>query len=261
MYHGTRNAFDSFDRSRIGQNYFASEGGGFFFTQKKHTAESYAALHNGGEGGNVMQVYLNIKNPLVREVNSEYLSPIDFYDMQADLVNEAELQGNDGIIIKGTKNDDLYVAFSPEQIKSVNNSGAFDHSNPNIYMQQGKEQAGALQQAAKPETGKPFTMNYYHNKEKAPKVPGDAFAQSIEPAGEYVGHDTMNGTNKLPNFEYGSVSFSNPLVLEHKTTGHGGWKTDLSAMFGGKKGKALSAAVKKAGHDGIITVDENGKIS
>lgn len=118
-----------------------------------------------------------------------------------------------------------------------------------------------FQRAAKPETGKPFTMNYYHNKEKAPKIPGDTFAQSIEPAGEYIGHDTLNGTNKLPNFDYGSVSFSNPLVLEHKTTGHGGWKTDLSAMFGGKKGKALSTAVKKAGHDGIITVDENGNIS
>ena len=106
-----------------------------------------------------------------------------------------------------------------------------------------------------PENGKPYTMSYYHNTQPSPKMPGDMFAQSIEPAGEYIAHDTMNGSNQIPGFEYGKISFKSPLVLEHKSTGHGGWKTDLSNMFGGKKGKALSNAIKKAGHDGIITID------
>ncbi len=106
-----------------------------------------------------------------------------------------------------------------------------------------------------PENGKPYTMSYYHNPQPSPKMAGDMFAQSIEPAGEYIAHDTMNGSNQIPGFEYGKISFKSPLVLEHKSTGHGGWKTDLSNMFGGKKGKALSNAIKKAGHDGIITID------
>ena len=106
-----------------------------------------------------------------------------------------------------------------------------------------------------PENGKPYTMSYYHNTQPSPKMAGDMFAQSIEPAGEYIAHDTMNGSNQIPGFEYGKISFKSPLVLEHKSTGHGGWKTDLSNMFGGKKGKALSNAIKKADHDGIITID------
>lgn len=106
-----------------------------------------------------------------------------------------------------------------------------------------------------PENGKPYTMSYYHNIQPSPKMAGDMFAQSIEPSGEYIAHDTMNGSNQIPGFEYGKISFKSPLVLEHKSTGHGGWKTDLSNMFEGKKGKALSNAIKKAGHDGIITID------
>lgn len=106
-----------------------------------------------------------------------------------------------------------------------------------------------------PENGKPYTMSYYHNTQPSPKMAGDMFAQSIEPSGEYIAHDTMNGSNQIPGFEYGKISFKSPLVLEHKSTGHGGWKTDLSNMFEGKKGKALSNAIKKAGHDGIITID------
>ena len=36
--------------------------------------------------------------------------------------------GYDGFI-----KDNEIVAFSPEQIKSVNNQGSFDANNPNIY--------------------------------------------------------------------------------------------------------------------------------
>ena len=136
VYHGTANEFDSFDRKMIGANYFESKDGGFFFTQRKRSAENYAALHSQEKGGNVMQVYLSAKNPLVREVDSDYLAPADFYDMHhGELTREAELSGNDGIVIKGTSGDNLYVAFAPTQSKSVNNRGTFDPSNPNIYKQ------------------------------------------------------------------------------------------------------------------------------
>ena len=111
-----------------------------------------------------------------------------------------------------------------------------------------------------PKTGKAITLDYFHNTEKAPKIPGDEFAQSIEPTGEYMGEDTTNEKYPIPGFEYGTISFSNPLVVDFKSTGHGGWKTDLSNRFGGKKKKALTSAIKKAGYDAIITVDEKGNI-
>lgn len=108
-------------------------------------------------------------------------------------------------------------------------------------------------------TKKPITFRYSRNKEKAPYM-GKTFAQDIEPAGEYINlHQKEWG--ELPNFEYGQIQFKNPLFLEHKTTGHGGWKTDLSEMYGGKTGKELSEAIKKDGYDGIITTNPNGDYS
>lgn len=48
--------------------------------------------------------------------------------------------GYDGIVSNGFANErkgggTFYIAFTPEQIKSVNNQGTFDFANPNIYFQ------------------------------------------------------------------------------------------------------------------------------
>lgn len=145
VYHGTADKFTVFDKGKIGENYFESgnnENGGFFFTQKKKSAENYAALHSGIEsGGHVVSAYLKIENPLVRNANSDYYSPADVYDMHyIELLREAEFKENDGIIIYGTKNDSLYIAFEPTQIKSAtDNNGDFDSSNPSIVKEEGSE--------------------------------------------------------------------------------------------------------------------------
>lgn len=108
-----------------------------------------------------------------------------------------------------------------------------------------------------------ITMTYIHIKNNGPvNIPGMDFGQSIEPAGEYMQMDTEQGKYKidLPNYEYGTITFKNPLILEHKNTSSTGWKKDLSDMFGGKKKKALSNAIKKAGYDAVMTYDTvNGK--
>ena len=103
-------------------------------------------------------------------------------------------------------------------------------------------------------TGEPLRIDYAFNTEKSVRV-GSRFAQDIEPSGRYIIQDEMGGKFKLPNWKYGEATFKNPLVLKHKTTGHGGWKTDLSKMFGGKTGKSLTKAVKTKGHDAIVTID------
>lgn len=101
---------------------------------------------------------------------------------------------------------------------------------------------------------------YYRNLEKAPYM-GEMFGQDIEPAGEYMGYNELGDSFSLPNHERGEIQFKNPLMLEWKTTGHGGWKTDLSKMHGGLTGKNLTEAIKKAGYDGVIAYEkETGNI-
>ena len=103
-----------------------------------------------------------------------------------------------------------------------------------------------------------ITMTYVHIKNNGPvNVQGMDFGQDLEPSCEYMNMDTMQGQNKidLPNYEYGTITFKNPLILEHKNTGSTGWKKDLSEMFDGKTGKALSNAIKKAGYDAVMTYE------
>lgn len=126
-----------------------------------------------------------------------------------------------------------------------------DHPRGARLCERGKVVAGG---------GKELHMSYVriHNP-KGQKTPnfGSTYGQDIEPHGEYISHDSMDGKSKidLPNYEYGKIHFKNPLMVEHVSTGHGGWKSEVSEKFGGKTGKALSTAIKKAGHDGIVTVD------
>lgn len=114
-------------------------------------------------------------------------------------------------------------------------------------------------------TGEPITLAFTRHTTKSPNM-GSRFAQDIEPKGEYMNyHKKSWGMLDGKQYEYGQITFKNPLVLEHKTTAHGGWKTDLSEMYGGKKGKTLSNAIIKDGYDAIITIgdfqdkDENGR--
>lgn len=138
VYHGTANKFDTFDKSKIGDNYIYSEDSGFFFTIKEQSAKNYARLHSGGfndpdKKGYVMSAYLKIVNPLYIKTNSESYPPADYFDKnRGDIMEEVnqsdtredwgdlyEHERFDGIIIKGTRNDDLYIVFEPEQIKII----------------------------------------------------------------------------------------------------------------------------------------------
>ena len=106
------------------------------------------------------------------------------------------------------------------------------------------------------ETGRPVEFRYVRNTERAPHM-GSRFGQDIEPHGRYMVHNEDPGD--VPRgWETGTHRFENPIVMRWGTTTgepHG-WKHRLSSAFGGKKGKALSAALRRRGHDGIVTVDE-----
>ena len=104
VYHGT-NA-DEFNEFKLER-----ENDGFYFTADKEYAKS--------EGKNVIEVYLNIKNP--RRIT---------YSEESETIEEMKKEGYDGIFITDMG---YYVAFYPNQIKSVKNGGRWDGSSNNIY--------------------------------------------------------------------------------------------------------------------------------
>lgn len=140
LYHGTGAKFTVFDKTRIGEN-FSDRGSdlGFYFSPYVEDANGYAREAAGYQGnGEVMQVYLNLKNPLVIE-DEGWGSAIGQADIRhGDLKRWAQDGGHDGIIVKSTDiemDDDgtpdaVYIAFSPNQIKSTDNKAPT--SDPDI---------------------------------------------------------------------------------------------------------------------------------
>lgn len=67
VYHGTPNAFDKFEMSRVGER-GRTEGRGFYFTDNKSIAEqAYTSIPGGGgksKTGRVIEAYLDIKKPM-----------------------------------------------------------------------------------------------------------------------------------------------------------------------------------------------------
>lgn len=111
-------------------------------------------------------------------------------------------------------------------------------------------------------TGQSVTFPYMRNTEGAPKLPKHIqpqYGQDIEPAGRYMLHAPPDAVLGGP-WMGGVITFRHPLVLVHGGTSSapGGWKRRLSDVFGGLKKAALSDAIRRAGFDGIVTVDRHG---
>ena len=174
LYHGTGAKFTVFDKGRIEQN-FQNRGGdlGFYFSPYIEDAQGYAreaAFSTGGEKA-IMEVYLNLKNPLVVE-DEGWGSAISQADIRhGDLKRWAQEGGNDGIIVKSTDEvdddgtpDAVYIAFSPEQIKSVTNKNPT--GNPDIRYsvaedaQEATEGAAELQVEKLPQTNRDQFMRF-----------------------------------------------------------------------------------------------------
>lgn len=171
----------------------------------------------------------------------------------------AALEGEGLQVSEYAKGDDAARAQAVQQSATALNEErgtTLFQSQPN---QQTETEAFTAPQEA--ETGKPMTVYFARNtaSSKGNAPAGMDFGQSIEPAGEYmVIQEADMAEQGGEGWAYGSIQFSNPLVLEHKDTTSNGWKKDLSEMFGGKTGKALTKAVQKAGHDAIVTRDKYG---
>lgn len=117
VYHATNNKFNIFQSGNSAKI--------FYF------AESMEGAKNAARGNkNIMPVYLSLKKP----VNSKD-NPINWYEAEnTQNVSEWRAKGFDGVYVKDEAEISIAV-FNPEQIKSVDNKGTFDNTNPNIYYQ------------------------------------------------------------------------------------------------------------------------------
>lgn len=173
VYHGTNADFSVFDAANGGSASGAKSATmGFFAASNPAVASSYADDYNyyaetklgramqavtGGwyekfneailgafgtsaiiSGGNVMPLYLSIKNPKVVDFGGREYRERTY----ADVIDQAKRDGHDGVILRNTFDEgyvrggsdmtDVYVTFDSTQIKSVNNQGTFDPNDSRI---------------------------------------------------------------------------------------------------------------------------------
>ena len=121
VYHGTGSRFSEFRYEELGPR-----EGSFFFAQNREDAEGYSA-------GYLMSVFLNIRNPI--SFNDIPAEVFDATENKAGMVEWSKQQGYDGWITDIEDGWGELSAFYPNQIKSVDNHGTFDSSNPDIYYQ------------------------------------------------------------------------------------------------------------------------------
>lgn len=174
VYHGTPGndaIFEFFDH-RVGSNLhgsgalldsgkdWKSPSRGFYFTSSPTRAGVYADRSNAMEQfkpdsvwasdpqGQILPVYLAINDPAEVDV-SQLMSAEQALDADSgQMVEQAKSDGHDGVIARRENGDEwdsiTAVAFSPTQIKSVNNRGTFDPADARILYQGGETLAEAV---------------------------------------------------------------------------------------------------------------------
>lgn len=149
VYHGTRNnEFDEFSYEKIGSTSDPGMWGRGFYFSDKETAQGY--------GDTIFAVYLSIKNPLnlkdfaTKEALAEYLNVDEsiltarrdavgvYLPYSGTLTSAAIDKGHDGIFLDRGGKSNEYIAFNPNQIKSINNKGMFSTTDRNIYNQENR---------------------------------------------------------------------------------------------------------------------------
>lgn len=109
VYHGTAANFEAF------------KPGSYFTASQKQAAQYARNQAEGGGSARLIPAYLSLRNPKI--VSDDY---IEWAGMEADERAKLQAQGFDGMM-NDAKTE--IVAFRPEQIKSVDNSGAFNPSD------------------------------------------------------------------------------------------------------------------------------------
>jgi len=145
LYHGTRTSFNEFKHGEGKDTDFGRFGRGYYFTPDPDLASAYARNE---AGGNVMPVFLSLKNPymfkgsesqeLLRKLGGgpepKNLSSEEGKKWADSVRKGLEAMGHDGYMdATDSKYAKEIVAFRPEQIKSATgNRGTYDIADPDI---------------------------------------------------------------------------------------------------------------------------------
>ncbi|MEE3705564.1 hypothetical protein V2I29_08305, partial [Campylobacter sp. CX2-8023-23] len=192
FYHGTNANFDAFDTNKLKGSWL---GKSFYFTDTKQKAKGY--------GKNVMSIYLNIKNPYISKANDNYGFVKEVKEQfnvkenfgEFDPAQVLKKHGYDGVVYKDW-NDDIgyiYTAFSPNQIKSISNNGAF---NPRSKMMDAYTKVGlpiALVGGGLGYIGAQSIVDGYKNKDTTNQTRAKQYAKFLAEANE----PTQDAPNEL----------------------------------------------------------------
>jgi hypothetical protein len=181
VYHARRGDFEAFDPLKSDGK---SAGTGTFFS----SSPDVAATYNTSSEHNLVPAYLSLKRPFIVDFNganwngggadavvklpdgtdddllSYFGAAMDETVSTDDVARLARKQGYDGVIVQNVvdhgpagrfaskeaeKPTTIYVAFQPEQVKSVFNKGEFDPKNPNMLLGAGGAGVAATQEENK----------------------------------------------------------------------------------------------------------------
>ena len=135
LYHGTRNSFDVFKPSgTVGNQGEKDQIEGMYFTDNKDGASFFSISSH---DKHLKAVFLSLQNPyLVKDINT--LKNDLNVEKLGEINTKLKKLGYDGLIVErgfyayGGPHK-MFIAFYPNQIKSVYNNGSWNTSDNNIY--------------------------------------------------------------------------------------------------------------------------------
>ena len=140
VYHGTNQKFTIFSLEKVGSNVdYGMWGNGFYFSPSRKFSKNY--------GTNLLKVFLDIKNPFVKNPNltgnRTQFKPVFGKEESINLRNQILNANYDGVMQweSGQKNPlTQIVTFYPNQIKLADGTNTtFDSNNPDIRYANGGE--------------------------------------------------------------------------------------------------------------------------
>lgn len=150
MYHGTNKSFDSFIMKHADSKKLKSPLGllGFFFTGSSDLASAFSKVRWSKESSkykrnaNVLPCYLSIDSPYMMSTY-EFVQLSNRSDDKVRQTRDSLMSNYDGIIVQKPEADEFptvhiefpteqYIAFYPQQIKSIFNRGTWDPNNSDI---------------------------------------------------------------------------------------------------------------------------------
>ena len=152
-YHGSRNIFRAFDKSKLGSNTQTEASKRWFFAADQKTANSYypygvmqelakkytwAKPEDLKQKGKLYSLYLKMENPLTVDVKDyDYASHREQADAWVEFIEQAERNGNDGIILYNAMDNQLDTTARESTVYMFRDANQAKSAEPVTYDEDG----------------------------------------------------------------------------------------------------------------------------